>query len=245
MTRRRSTSIGKGGAGCLGLLVLLLAMLGKCGQSSSPRAASTPFPVRAAATLALAATEAADTWTRQPPTVAPTSKIDIKNTAPAVPAATPDPPPPTNTPTPTALPAGPVVKSSANLRKGPGTTYPVAGGVKPGTPLTIVARNAAGDWLKLSTGAWIAAFLVDRVPSVPVAKSIPPPPTARPTARPKPTVTSVPVRMAVPTYDGPPGCAGNSGARYGAVCNDGTYSGATGRGACSHHGGVNHWLVCP
>ncbi len=30
--------------------------------------------------------------------------------------------------------------------------------------------------------------------------------------------------------------------RSGAVCNDGTTSSATGSGACSKHGGVNHWL---
>ncbi|KKL78476.1 hypothetical protein LCGC14_2024460 [marine sediment metagenome] len=30
--------------------------------------------------------------------------------------------------------------------------------------------------------------------------------------------------------------------RIGAVCNDGTQSSATGSGACSSHGGVNHWL---
>ncbi len=30
--------------------------------------------------------------------------------------------------------------------------------------------------------------------------------------------------------------------RIGALCNDGTESGATGSGACSHHGGVNCWL---
>lgn len=29
--------------------------------------------------------------------------------------------------------------------------------------------------------------------------------------------------------------------RVGAVCNDGTISSATGRGACSHHGGVMCW----
>ena len=29
--------------------------------------------------------------------------------------------------------------------------------------------------------------------------------------------------------------------RTGAVCNDGTHSTATGRGACSHHGGVAYW----
>jgi antitoxin component YwqK of YwqJK toxin-antitoxin module len=31
--------------------------------------------------------------------------------------------------------------------------------------------------------------------------------------------------------------------RVGAICNDGTRSSATGRGACSWHGGVDHWLV--
>lgn len=31
------------------------------------------------------------------------------------------------------------------------------------------------------------------------------------------------------------------GGRIGAVCKDGTTSSATGRGACSHHGGVSYW----
>ncbi len=30
--------------------------------------------------------------------------------------------------------------------------------------------------------------------------------------------------------------------RVGAICNDGTTSKATGRGACSHHGGVKEWI---
>lgn len=30
--------------------------------------------------------------------------------------------------------------------------------------------------------------------------------------------------------------------RVGAICNDGTRSSATGRGACSHHGGVRNWI---
>jgi len=30
--------------------------------------------------------------------------------------------------------------------------------------------------------------------------------------------------------------------RIGAVCKDGTTTDATGSGACSHHGGVDHWL---
>lgn len=32
-----------------------------------------------------------------------------------------------------------------------------------------------------------------------------------------------------------------TGGRIGAICKDGTYSSATGRGACSHHGGVSTW----
>ena len=33
----------------------------------------------------------------------------------------------------------------------------------------------------------------------------------------------------------------SDGHRTGAVCEDGWRSGATGRGACSHHDGVDHW----
>lgn len=34
----------------------------------------------------------------------------------------------------------------------------------------------------------------------------------------------------------------SSGRRVGAICRDGWRSSATGRGACSHHGGVSQWL---
>ena len=33
-----------------------------------------------------------------------------------------------------------------------------------------------------------------------------------------------------------------NGGRTGARCRDGSYSSATGRGACSHHGGVSTWI---
>jgi hypothetical protein len=48
----------------------------------------------------------------------------------------------------------------------------------------------------------------------------------------------VPVSTPTPTYTQP---TVNNNVRTGAVCNDGTTSSATGRGACSHHGGVNYW----
>lgn len=54
-----------------------------------------------------------------------------------------------------------VTNENANLRSGPGTEYTVAGSSPAGQPLTIVAQNAAGNWLKLDNGLWIARFLVD------------------------------------------------------------------------------------
>lgn len=55
---------------------------------------------------------------------------------------------------------GAVVRS-ANLRAGPGTTYPVVGAVRPGQTVTIVETNRVGDWYRLSNDQWIAAFLVN------------------------------------------------------------------------------------
>ena len=78
------------------------------------------------------------------------------------PVAAPTAIPPTPTPLP---PAGPVANANANLRAGPGTGYPVVGAVAVGMPLRITGRNAAGDWLRLAEGTWIAAFLVDGAPN--------------------------------------------------------------------------------
>ena len=37
-------------------------------------------------------------------------------------------------------------------------------------------------------------------------------------------------------------CDSASDARIGAICNDGWRSFSTGKGTCSHHGGVDYWL---
>ena len=39
-----------------------------------------------------------------------------------------------------------------------------------------------------------------------------------------------------------PGAGTPGGVRIGAICRDGWHSSATGSGACSQHGGVDHWL---
>jgi len=69
-----------------------------------------------------------------------------------------------------------VVKVNANLRQGPGTTYPIVGGASAGQTLTVVGQNEAGDWYQLAGGAWIFAELVESAPNAPVAS----PPAAAP-----------------------------------------------------------------
>lgn len=65
---------------------------------------------------------------------------------------------------------------AANLRSGPGTTFTLVGTVQMGQALAVVGRNPAGDWLQLQSGAWIAAFLVNRViVGLPVIGEEPPP----------------------------------------------------------------------
>ena len=129
----------------------------------------------------------------------------------------------------------PAANRSANLRGGPGTSYPVVGGVQAGQVLTIVAQNPAGDWYQLSDGNWIAAFLVDNAPDTLSTIADTPMPTSVPPVI-EPTAQPAPQPVAQPTADP------RTGQRRGAICRDDTTSGATGRGACSHHGGVAQWL---
>lgn len=77
----------------------------------------------------------------------------------------------------------PVANGDANLRAGPGTEYAVVGGVATGSPLQVVARNEAGDWVRLADGNWMAGFLVDGLPGdLPVAVVEAPPAVIAPAA---------------------------------------------------------------
>jgi len=67
------------------------------------------------------------------------------------------------------------------------------------------------------------------------------------TATTAPSATSVPATQVPPTQPplppAIPTVAPTIGDRTGAVCRDGTTSTATGSGACSRHGGVDHWII--
>jgi len=104
----------------------------------------------------------------------------------------------TTTPIAATVAARYQVNRTANLRSGPGTTFAVAGSARVGEQVTVISQNAAGDWYQLSTGQWIAAFLLDPVTAdsaSPTAKPLaltPLPPTATPVPPPTPAPTSPP-----------------------------------------------------
>ncbi len=69
-----------------------------------------------------------------------------------------------------------------------------------------------------------------------------PEPTPEPQAvEPEPTAEPTPEPTAEPEPE--PEEEDSEPVRTGAVCRDGSESSATGSGACSHHGGVDHWIM--
>jgi hypothetical protein len=78
----------------------------------------------------------------------------------------------------------PVANVNANLRAGPGTRYAIVASAPAGQQLALVARNAAGDWLRLENGVWIFAALVTGAPDLPVDKEMPGLPLPTHTPRP-------------------------------------------------------------
>lgn len=68
-----------------------------------------------------------------------------------------------------------------------------------------------------------------------------PPPPPAPAPAPVQSFTT-PAPSPPPSPEPTPAPVQTNNARTGARCRDGSYSSATGRGACSHHGGVAQWL---
>ena len=89
---------------------------------------------------------------------------------------------------------GPTLKAgqAVNIRSGPGTEYPVIGGLAPGNDTPILGRDSGGNWLVIayaSDKGWVAKIVVSvngDTAGLPVvaAPALPPtavPPTAAPT----------------------------------------------------------------
>jgi hypothetical protein len=126
---------------------------------------------------------------------------------------------PTSAPEPTEAPS-----ATPSPTKAPtATALPTA----TSSPIPTATRAVVGGSQKIvadSQGATNTAAPATNTPK-PTAKPVAPKPIA-PKPKPKPTAIPAPV----------------NGVRVGAICRDGSRSSATGRGACSHHGGVATWL---
>ena len=188
----------------LAMLVLLTAAAG-C-TSIGPQ----PTPVAPTKTPKPTFTATPD-WTPTPvvfataalvaavPTAEPAAPAQPDTTAEpaAVEAPTAEPP----TATPNAV-ARLTATQTVNIRRGPGTNYPVLGRLSAGQAYPVTGKNARGDWYQFDFDGqpgWVIANLVNvsgDPATVQVAQNIPAAPTARPTARPvaRPQPTAVPAQ---------------------------------------------------
>lgn len=130
-------------------------------------------PVAAALLLVLGACQAVPS--RPEPTAA----------APAAPAAAPR---------FEAAPGKWVAAKAANLRAGPGTDFPIIGGVRPGDPLDVLGRAPGTEWLALRQGSG-QAFIHTRLTH---QTDEPPPVTQRVVV-----ATPAPIRQAAPAAPAP------------------------------------------
>jgi len=110
--------------------------------------------------LDLSMTDLASKVSISPPTT-PTSTAN--STSPAFNSAETSTKEPVETPTETpvaAIISRGTVNRNANLRAGPGTNFDIVGSAKANQSIEIIGSNSTQDWLQLTDGKWIAAFLV-------------------------------------------------------------------------------------
>ena len=102
---------------------------------------------------------------------------------------------PSFTATPRPVDFALVTSAGLNLRAGPATSFPVIRALPARTGLTVLGRNAGGDWLavRLADGVqgWLAARFTDYTGNAPVITTPPPPttPTPTPLSTPVPGIT--------------------------------------------------------
>jgi hypothetical protein len=175
-------------------MLLIVSALSGCGSPVGERVSgilrsptSVPAPTVLPPTTSLASPEPT-------PTSAPPSPLPPSPTASPMPTRTPTLTPST---TPTSAPDAVVTADALTLRAGPGTVYARLGLLGKGNPLTVTARNEAGDWLAVTTSSgkqgWVAAAYVELnrpLGQVPITEEVPPTPVPSPT---QPPVEATPV----------------------------------------------------
>ena len=193
--RKLSNSAGHLSARGLILATFLVLLIG----AVSIAVASDAVPFRAIASNLVQASRF--------PTPNPTATLNLVIAVPThvIPTFTPTRVAPKRTPTlklstPTRVLLRPHTNTGANLRSGPGTSYNLVGFLARNTSVQPVSRTSDWLWLKLDTGVWIYAALVDGItPGLRIETNLPAQtfPTVTPETAPS-TVTSVPTGKSVP-----------------------------------------------
>ena len=193
----------------LTLFIVFVLTLAGCNGNHNQPPEPTPMP----STPVAADSTSEPTLTPTPePTATPVPPQPTNTPAAPGPTATATPQPTaTSIPLPTATPEPPpaaaVTNTTSNLRRGPGTDFPLAGQLAAGAGVRPVAQNSDGTWLQLDSGVWIWAQLVDHAPpGLPVAALTPTPipPTDTPVPQAPPTSTPAPQAPAAPLATGNP-----------------------------------------
>ncbi len=156
----------------VGFLVLAVVLLVRGPGVAAVAAASSTRPVIATQVVFI------PTTTQSPPTAKPTPT--------EVPSATPPPASATSAASATAAPLVKMVRP-ANVRSGPGLTYPTIGGINTGDTAPVLGRDSSAQWFAISyqgapqgTG-WVSLLVATfdgTLNDLPVIQaSAPPPPT--------------------------------------------------------------------
>ena len=174
----------------LGVGMVLYAIFG---LSDTPPQEAVP-PTAAWVTVAPpSATPAGLPTQTSQPSPAPAKAVPATEAAPAAAASTPA--------TSSADGLGPTLRAgqAVNIRGGPGTEYPVIGGLQPGNDIPVIGRDSGGSWLVIAYAGnqgWVAKMVVSvngdtaglPVVAAPPAPPAAAPPPAAPTAAPAPVV---------------------------------------------------------
>lgn len=234
-----------GRSGKIGVAVSSLLLVCCCaGMATGQRSDARPV----AATIATPTAIVVEIVTAAPPT------STARATSTSAPTRT------TIPPTPTAAPPISTVLQAAHLRAGAGAGVDMEDQGTLCVNDTVSLRSQrlvdAVLWYNVhvdtpgcatlnSVDGWVRSDFVSQ-PSASVSAYLDqigqdePAPRFLPTNTPAPTATPRPVIVVRATAA--PVAPSSGGGRTGAICRDGTRSRATGRGACSHHGGVARWL---
>lgn len=143
-----------------------------------------------------------------------------------------------------------------NIRNGPGTTYPIRGQLRVGDSASVIGKSTDGEWVQIEwqqesilyKGGWVSIKFVkfyETASIIPVTETTQTTTPSNSNASQSSSGSqSTASNSSTTTIPKPP--TSNSASvlrnRYGAICRDGSTSQSTGRGACSHHGGVSRWL---